>query len=241
MSALVTPRRAPPAGVAFAAGVVLAAAFAAPGVIALSQGLIAPSEPRLTRALVAAFGGITLPIVGATVAGWSFGVGTRTRTRADLLVAAGMPELRAAWPMLAVALAVAAGGSSLVAGVVVAALRAHHHLGAGSLAMRDALGTAWAVMLGAAAWTSLAALLVARSGRAGRAWFVVAIDLGLRLLPGAVSWVAPSSHVANLLGAPPAASFVHVPVLAQSLSVVALLAFALVAGAAAVRRYQGAP
>ena len=241
MSALVAPRKMPPAALAFAAGAVVAAAFAAPAVIALSQGLIAPSEPRLTRALVGAFGGITLPIVGAAVASWFFGVGTRARTRADLLVAAGLPELRAAWPLLAVAIAVAAGGSSLVAALVVAALRAHHHLGAGSLLVRDALGTAWAVMLGAAAWTSLAALLVARSGRAGRAWFVVAIDLGSRLLPGAVAWAAPSSHVANLLGAPPGASLVHVPVIAQSLSVVALLALSLVAGAAAARRYQGAP
>ena len=241
MSALVATRPAPTAAVAFAAGAILAAAFAAPAVIALSQGLMAPTEMRLTRAVVGAFGGITLPIIGATVAGWFFGVGTRSRSRADLLVAAGLPPMRAVLPILGIAIGVAALGASLVAAVIVAVLRAHHHLGSSSLITRDAFGTAWAVMLGAAWWTSLASLLVARSGKSGRAWFVVAIDLGLRLLPGAVAWVAPSAHVANMLGAPPPVSFVHVPVLPQWLSVAVLLAIAIVAAAGAARRYRGAP
>jgi hypothetical protein len=240
MSALVT-RRAPPTFVAFAAGAIIAAAFAAPAIIALSQGLVAPSESRLTRAIVAAFGGITLPILGATVAGWFLGVGTRPRSRADVLVAAGLPPMRAVLPMLGAAIAVASLGASLVGAVVVAAVRAHHHLGGAAMSMRDAFGTAWALMLGAAAWTSIAALLVAHTGRAGRGWIVVAIDLGLRLLPGAMAWVAPSAHVANLLGAPPPASFVHVPVLSQGLSVVFLAVIALFATAGAARRYQGAP
>ena len=222
-------------------GALLALAFAAPALLGATHGAGISSERRLERALVQAFDGITLPIVAAAIVAMLLSTGSVVRARADALVAAGMPAGRAVLRPLLLAVACAAVASALVGAAVVVVLRVRHHLGPGSLVIGDALGTAWAMTLGAAAWTTLAAALVVRNGRGSNGYLIVLLDLGARLLPGGAAWLAPSAHVANLLGAPPPAGLVHAPVLPQWVSVVVLAGFALLGGAATVRRYVGRP
>ena len=239
-SALAQPMRrsaTPLSGIGLAA--ILALAFAAPALLGAAHGLGAATERRLGLEIVQAFGGITLPVVGAAVAAIFLANGSRMRSWADALVSAGETPTRAILRPVLTAIACAAVATSIVGAAVVVALRVKHHLGTGGAIASDALYTAWSMALGAAAWTALAAALVVRTGRAGRGYLLVAIDLGSRLLPGGTSWLAPSTHVANLLGAPPPRGIVHVGVLPQWASIAALGAMAVVGVAAAVKRYAG--
>jgi hypothetical protein len=106
----------------------------------------------------------------------------------------------------------------------------------------DMGASAWSVAVAAAAWTAIAAAVVARGARPARG-FVVAIALALvtRLLPGGAAWLSPSAHLGNLLGAPPPRGLVVVPVLPQLASVLVLLTIAAVFGVVAMRRYSGPP
>ena len=216
-------------------------AFAAPSIVSVLSGRGIANETRLSRAMLSCFGGITLPILGAAVAGNLLGVNSRARRRLDRLVAAGLDPRRALPGPYAVTVLVAAFSAGLVSAVVISALRSTLHLGTTKLAAIDALGSAWSVGLGAATWTSIALVLVAKTGRPGRGYLAVLIDLGTRLLPGAFAWVAPSAHVSNLLGAAPPPSLVHVPVLDQRLSSIVLVASFALFSYLATRRYTGAP
>lgn len=220
-------------------GAVIALAFAAPATLKLLQGQLGPNESRLGDALASAFGGVTLPIVAAAIAA-SVLSGTM-RGRADRLVAAGGEPTKLIARPLAFAVVAAVMASAIAGAVTVVLLRLSLKLGSGGTIAFDIGATAWANGLGAAAWTGLAAALVARSGRPARAWIVVGVDLLSRLLPGAAAWIAPSAHVENVLGAPPPRGFVHVPVLSQWVSVAVLIAIAAVGVAVSVRRYAGTP
>ena len=222
-----------------AVGAVLALAFAAPATLKLLQGQLGPNESRLGEALADAFGGVTLPIVGAAIA--ASVLSGSLRGRADRLVAAGGEPGKLIARPLALAVIAAVVASALAGSVTVLLLRSALKLGGGAMIVTDIGATAWANGLGAAAWTAVAAAFVTRSGRPMRAWIVVALDLLTRLLPGVASWVAPSAHIDNVLGAPPPRGFVHVPVLSQWISVAALLAMAALGVAVAIRRYAGAP
>ncbi|MBI2392751.1 MAG: hypothetical protein HYV09_24410 [Deltaproteobacteria bacterium] len=222
-------------------GALVAMAFAAPATISLVRGQLAPTESRLGEAIAHAFGGVTLPILAAAVAAGVLGDGSPVRARVDRLVAAGADPRRVLLRPILLAMIAATLAGALASTLTVALLRLSLRLGAPSLLLFDMLASAWATMLGAAAWTGLAALLVARTGRPVRAWLVVAIDLVTRLVPGALAWIAPSAHVENVLGAPPPRGFVHVPVVPQLASVAALLAIAVISTAIAARRYQGTP
>jgi hypothetical protein len=213
-------------------------AFAAPATARVLHGA-ASSETRLGEAIASAFGGITFPVVGAAIAATLFARESAPRRRMDRLVAAGAEPNHTALPRIGIALGGAAAGAALAGIVVVVLLRAIVHLPA--LLVVDALGTAWANALGASAWTALAIALVIGSGRAGRAYVVIGIDLATRLLPGAVAWIAPSAHVGNVLGAPPPRGFVHVPVLPQLVSVAFLVVLAAIFAALATRTYRGVP
>ncbi len=238
-SSLAVPR--PPLARVAAVAAIVALAFAAPSVASVVSGLAAPSEPRLSRAILSCFGGITLPILGAAVSGVVLGVRATMRVRLDRLVSAGLSPQRAIVRPSLVAIVTAALSAAVVGAAIVSLLRLALHLGTRRLLAVDALGTAWALSLGTAVWTAMALSLVARTGRPGRAYLVVAVDLATRLLPGALAWIAPSAHVANLLGAPPPRGLLHVPLLDQRVSAAVLgasfVAFALLAA----RRYQGAP
>lgn len=216
-------------------------AFAAPSLLGLDGVPRAPGdEAQLGRVMARAFGGLSLPIVAAVVVAFGLGQGSPLRSRIDRQIAAGLPEQRAALRVIGPALLVAAAVPALVAAFTVVALRLARHLGGGALVAQDAAGSAWAVFLGAAAWGALAALLVARTGRGARAYWLIGVELLLRLVPGAAAWASPSAHVGNLLGAPPPRGFVVVPVLPQWVSVIALAALALAGTAAALRRYRAA-
>ncbi len=215
-------------------GAIIALAFAAPATLKLFQGQLGPNESRLGDALAGAFGGITLPIVAAAIAASVLG-GT-TRGRADRLVAAGGEPGKLIARPLALAVIAAIVASAVAGALTVVLLRVSLRLGTGGAIAFDIGATAWANALGAAAWTSIAAAFVTRSGRPARAWIVVGIDLLSRLLPGAAAWIAPSAHVENVLGAPPPRGFVHVPELSQWIVVIAVIGIAI-----AVRRYAGTP
>jgi hypothetical protein len=213
-------------------------AFAAPALLGLDGVPRAPGdEAQLGRAMLRAFGGLSLPIVAAVVVAFGLGRGSPLRARLDRAVAAGLAPSRAA-PRAT--LLVAAVVPALVAAATVIALRLARHLGGGALVAQDAAGSAWGVFLGGAAWAGLAALLVARSGRGMRAYWLLGIELPLRLAPGAAAWLSPSAHLGNLLGAPPPRGFVPVPVIPQWVSVLALLVVAIAATAGALRRYRAA-
>jgi len=220
---------------------IVALAFAAPSIVSVLQGRGIANETRLSRAMLSCFGGITLPILGAAVAGNLLGVNSRARRRLDRLVAAGLDPRRALLGPFLSTIVVTSLAAALVGAVVVTALRSTLHLGTTKLVSLDALGTAWTLGVGAATWTAPALVLVAKTGRPGRGYFVVLIDLGTRLLPGALAWVAPSAHVSNLLGAAPPRSFVHIPVLDQRVSSIVLLLLLALFSFLATRRYQGAP
>jgi hypothetical protein len=212
-------------------------AFAAPATLRVLRGALPATESRLGDAIASAFGGLTLPLAAAAVAATLFGAGTRSRGRIDRIVAAGSEPDRALLPTLGAAL-LASVASAVVAGIVTGVLlRTILHLPTYFVA--DVLGTAWANALGAAAWSALAIAFVIGTGKPGRAYLVVAVDLVTRLLPGAVAWIAPSAHVGNVLGAPPPRGFLRVPVLPQLASVAFLLAMAALAAFVASRRYRG--
>lgn len=224
---------------ATATAAIITLAFAAPATVRLYTGTLAPTEPRLSDALASALGGVTLPIVAAaTVVTILTGP---LRTRADRLVAAGAePRPVIARPLL-LAMAGAAAGSALAGALTVLLIRLSLELGTGATIAADLAATSWAMILGAAAWSALSAVFVIRSGRPARAWIVVGIDLLTRLIPGALAWLAPSAHVANVLGAPPPRGFVHVPVMPQLASVATLIVIAAFATLLAMRRYHGPP
>lgn len=220
---------------------IITLAFAAPATIRLYQGTLAPTEPRLSDALASALGGVTLPIVAAATIVSVLASGGPLRLRADRLVAAGASPERVIGRPLAIAIGSAALASAAAGALTVLLLRTSLKLGTPGLIATDILETAWAMILGAAAWSALAAMFVVRTGRAGRAWIVVGIDLVTRLIPGALAWLAPSAHVANVLGAPLPRGFIRVPVLPQLASVGILLAIAVFTAWIAARRYQGPP
>jgi hypothetical protein len=230
-------RRALGRGLSTAAIITLA--FAAPATVRLLQGTLAPTEARLSDALASALGGITLPIVGAATVVSILGAGSSLRTRVDRVVAAGASPDKMILRPLAVAFGSAALASALAGALTVLLLRTSLKLGTASTIASDILATSWAMILGASAWTGMAAMFVVRTGRAARAWIVIGVDLLTRLIPGALAWIAPSAHVSNVLGAPPPRGFVHVPVIPQLASVATLLAIALICGWIATRRYQG--
>jgi len=220
---------------------VITLAFAAPATLKIAQGLLGPNESRLGDAIANAFGGVTLPLVAAAVVASVLGAGSPLRARADRLVAAGAEPRSVIMRPLAIAMLAATLASALGSALTVLLLRGSLRLGTPGLLITDLFATAWGTMLGAAAWTGCAALLVIRSGRPARAWIVVVFDLVSRLLPGAAAWLAPSAHIENVLGAPPPRGFVHVPVLPQLASVAVLLLMAALFAFAALRRYDGAP
>lgn len=237
----VDPRERSAAARAAGLALLLTLAFATPATLQLAQGLLAPTESRFGDAIASALGGVTLPLVAAAVVASVFGSGSRLRAHVDRLVAAGAePRAVIARPLL-VTMFAAIAATALGAALTVLLLRAALHLGGAALVSSDMLATAWGAALGCAAWTGLAALLVVRSGRAVLGWMVVAIDLVLRLVPGAGAWLSPSAHVQNVLGAPPPRGFVHVPVLPQLASVGVLLVLAVATAALAARRYDGPP
>ena len=218
---------------------IITLAFAAPATVRLFVGTLSPDESRLGDALASALGGVTLPIVGAATVVAVLGAGSALRIRADRLVAAGaLPETTIRRPLL-IAVAAAALASALAGALTVILLRTSLHLGSGRLIAEDVAATSWAMILGASAWSTLAAVFVIRTGRAARAWIVVGIDLLTRLIPGALAWLAPSAHVGNVLGAPPPRGFIAVPVLPQLASVALLIMLAGFSALIAVRRYQG--
>jgi len=222
-----------------AVGAVIALAFAAPATLKILQGQLGPSESRLSDALASAFGGITLPIVAAAIAAGVLGGSLRART--DRLVAAGGEPSKLIVRPLVFAVLAAVLASAVAGAITVVLLRSALKLGGAAMIVTDVGATAWANSLGAAAWTSVACAFVMRSGKPARAWIVVAVDLSTRVLPGFASWLAPSAHIDNVLGAPPPRGFVHVPVLSQWISVALLIAMAAAGVAIAVRRYAGAP
>lgn len=224
-----------------AAAAAIALSFCAPSMYALARGIVGPSESRLASALVSSFGGLTLPLAGIAVASVFFAAGSRSRARADRLVAAGASPRSAMSGLLATAVLVAALSCAVVGAIVVGALRVRFHLGSARLITTDVLGTMWALCLGGAAWTAIAIAFVARSGRLSRAWIVVAIDVVTRLLPAGAAWIAPTNHVANLLGAPPPSGFFRAPMVSQGASVVTLLVLVAIASAVSTRRYRGQP
>lgn len=215
--------------------------FAAPATLALWQGQLAPTEPRLGTAIARAFGGITLPLVAAALVASLFGVSSPVRAHLDRLVAAGAEPRAVILRPLVLALVAAVAATALGSMLTVVLLRVALRLGSSGLLVQDALGTAWGSLLGVAAWIGLAAPFVLTSGRPARAFVVVAIDLLTRLLPGGAAWLAPSAHVENVLGAPPPRGFIHVPVLPQLASVSVLLLLAALGLVLSVRRYQGPP
>lgn len=237
----IEPRERRVVGRALGIGALVALAFAAPATISLVRGQLSPTESRLGEAIAHAFGGVTLPIVAAAIAAGVLGDGSPVRARADRLVAAGADPRRVLLRPILLAMVAATMASALASTLTVALLRLSLKLGGPSLLAFDMLASAWGTIVGAAAWTGLAALLVVRTGRPARAWLVIAIDLATRLVPGALAWIAPSAHVDNVLGAPPPRGFVHVPVMPQLASVAVLLAIAAVSTAIAARRYQGTP
>lgn len=222
-----------------AVGAIVAAAFSAPAAVRLMTGRLAPTESRLGDAVVSAFGGVTLPILAAAIAATALGAGSHLRARADRRVAAGLEPTRAVAAPVVIAVAGAMISAAVVGALVVVLLRVA--LGLRGMLIYDAFATAWGNALGAAAWSGIALAFVMRGGRAARAYWVIAIDLATRLLPGALAWIAPSAHVGNVLGAPPPRGFVHVPVLPQLASVLFLILLAAVSVAFALRRYRGAP
>lgn len=216
-------------------------AFAAPALIGLGTTPVgAPSEVRLARMMLHAYGGISLPVVACVVVAFALGAGAPLRARLDRLIAAGLAPTRAAPRAIGLALAVASVVPALVAALTVTLLRLAHHLGGAGVLLADAAGSAWAVLLGGAAWSALAALVVARSGRGTRAYWLILAELGLRLLPGGAAWLSPSAHVGNLLGAMPPRSIIAVPVLPQWASVLTLAVIAVTASLLAIRRYRAA-
>jgi hypothetical protein len=241
MNAAIDLRERRTLGNAFSTAAIITLAFAAPATIKLFQGSLSPNEARLSDALASALGGITLPIVGAATAVAVFGAGSALRTRADRLVSAGALPRQVIGRPLAIAIASAAVASAVAGALTVLLLRGALKLGSAGLFAHDAAATAWAMVLGAAAWTAFASVFVVRTGKAARAWIVVGIDLLTRLIPGAVAWIAPSAHVGNVLGAPPPRGFVHVPILPQLASVGALIVVAAFFAWLCTRRYQGAP
>ncbi len=234
------PRRLPGLRALALAPMVLLA-FAAPAIFVLARGHMVIGESQLGRVVVRAFGGISLPVLASVIAALTLSRDAIVRRRADLRVAAGEEPTRALARPLTHALVCIVASALLGSLVVVAALRVHLHLGSAREIVLDVLGTTWAVSLGGVAWLALAAALVVRSGRGVTAFLLIPLDLVSRLLPGAAQWFVPSSHVANLLGAPPPEGFVHVPVLPQLASVGALVVFAALGLAITARRYRGVP
>jgi hypothetical protein len=238
--ALPRPRRAEVLRLATLAAL-LPLAFAAPALIGLGPRPVgAPTEARLAQLMLHAYGGISLPVVGCVVAAFALGAGAPLRARLDRLIAAGLAPTRVAPRAIGLAVVVASVVPALVAALTVTLLRLAHHLGAGGVLLADAAGSAWAVFLGGAAWSALAALVVARSGRGARAYWLILAELGLRLLPGGAAWLSPSAHVGNLLGAMPPRSIIAAPVLPQWVSVLALAAVAVAGSLLAIRRYRAA-
>jgi hypothetical protein len=241
MNAAIDLRERRTLGKSLSTAAIITLAFAAPATLKLFQGTLSPNEARLGDALASALGGVTLPIVAAATAASIFGAGSALRTRADRLVAAGALPREVIGRPLSIALGSAAIASAIAGALTVVLLRSSLKLGGAGLLAHDAAATAWAMILGATAWTAFASLFVVRTGKAARAWIVVGVDLLTRLIPGAVAWVAPSAHVGNVLGAPPPRGFVHVPVIPQIASVGILLVMAALFAALCVRRYQGTP
>lgn len=228
-------------GKSLSTAAIITLAFAAPATLKLFGGTLSPNEARLSDAVASALGGVTLPIVAAATAASVLSHTASLRARADRLVAAGALPRDVVWRPLVLALFAATVASALAGGLTVLLLRTALKLGGAGLVAHDIAATAWAMLLGGAAWTALASAFVIRSGRAARAWLVVGLDLLSRLIPGALAWLSPSAHVGNVLGAPPPRGFVHVPVIPQLASVAVLVALAALFVFLAARRYQGAP
>lgn len=227
---------------ATAAGLAITLLFAAPSTLRLLAGQLGPSEAELGRAIASALSGITLPLACAAIAASVLGARSRVRLREDRLVAAGLAPTTSARRLIALVLVAAFAAAALGGALTIVLLRVALRLRAPGLVVYDALATAWAAGLGALAWAGIAGAAIVRTGRAPRAFaLVVILDLVSRLLPGALAWIAPSAHVANLLGAPPPRGFVHVPVLPQEASLVFLSIVAAGLALLTVRRYAGAP
>lgn len=175
--------------------------------------------------LIATYGAYVLPLlayglVGALV-GWQ-----SLRSSAAPAVAFGAPPVRAASAVVAVAAgACMAAGALLAAAVAVVA----HGVDDPPL-VRDALVSAYAGVLGGAAygaWFSLGAAFGRRGG--GRSLFLV-VDWVLGATRGAGALVTPRGHVRSLLGGAGPMD------LSQRTSAIALVVLALVAAALAARR-----
>ncbi len=222
-------------------GAAIIVAFSAPAVLRLASGLLAPTESRFGDAIASALGGVALPVLAAAIVTALLAESAPLRIRADLLVSAGVAPRRLVPRLLGTTLLAAIVSAVIASVAVVVMVRVSLRLRTPGMMVQDVLGTAWAVTVGTAAWTAIAAAFAIRSARGARAWLVVPIDLVTRLVPGALAWIAPSAHVANLLGAPPPRGFAHVPVLPQLASVGVLSALAVLASLVALRRYRGAP
>lgn len=216
----------------------VALALATPGFVA-APALRRVDELGLMRVVVRALSGVTLPLAGAALAVMVMATESRLRRGVDLLVGAGLDPARGARFLLLCAMVIAVGVGAPLGAATVLVLRGAARLGDSSIALRDAAGTAWAAALGAAAWTALAAAFIARSGRPSRALAVLIVDLPTRLLPGAAVWISPTTHLENLLGAPPPQSLVRVPIVPQLASALVLLVVAAVGARITLGRYEG--
>jgi len=150
------------------------------------------------RALIDAYGFLLLPVLSYVAVGAALGARSLRAALAPL-VAFGAPPGRAAGATIAVAsLASAAIGGALAAGIAAIA-----HGAADAPRLRDAVASAYAGGLGAAAyacWFSLGSGFGRRGG--GRALLLIA-DWALGEGDGAQGFFTPRAHVRNLLGGTP--------------------------------------
>ena len=213
-----TPRSWVPIAAWLALGLVLAA-------LARSEG--APNGAD--HVLVGAFGALVVPLLAYTLVGGALGGGS-LRVSIAPTVAFGAPPARSA--------AVTVGLAMVIAAVVCAALGAVVAVVAHGVddppASRDALVSAYAGALGGAAYAALFAAGASLGRRGGGRAVLLVLDWILGSNDSAVALLAPRAHLRNLLGGSPPWG------MGERGSAVALLVFAMVLAAVAVRRVRRA-
>ena len=212
--------RTPRSWVPVAAWLALALALA---VLARSEG--APNGAD--HVLVGAFGALVVPLLAYTLVGGALGGGS-LRVSIAPAVAFGAPPARGA--------AVTVGLAMLLAAVACATLGAVVAVVAHGVddppASRDALVSAYAGGLGGAAYAALFAAGASLGRRGGGRAVLLVLDWILGSNDSAVALLAPRAHLRNLLGGSPPWG------MSERGSAVALLVFAILLAAIAVRRVR---
>jgi hypothetical protein len=175
--------------------------------------------------LLGAYGTLVLPLLAYAIVGAALGAGSVSRSTAPVVALGASPKLAA---MATVAVAVLA--CALIAAVLTAATALVAHGSADPPRARDAVASAYAGMLGGAAYASWFIFGASLGRRGGGRTALLVIDWVLGAGSGAAALVTPRGHVRSLLGGTPPMD------LSERASACGLVLIALAAAVLTIRR-----